>query len=112
MRAGRSAPIATDPDIYRGQRYAEAYKLVDSGVWQLMPDRAVMNVANPFKRSGMACAFKVTRVISLAAAEVSPITIEWYQKGSHRWSSGCRPTRGEFLIRRGGQQPLRRGSRR
>jgi hypothetical protein len=91
------------------QRYAEAYQF-DDGEWQAMPERSAMNVTNPFKRMGAACAFKITRVISLAAAEVPPLTIEWFAKTTQSWRADRVPTRGEFLVRRGGDlapRPIR-----
>ncbi len=101
------SPPARDPDVHRGERYAEAYQF-DDGIWQMMPDRTLMNVTNPFRRRGEACAFKIRRVITLAAAEVPPITIQWFRKKTRSWCNDRLPSRGEFLIRRGGEQLPRR----
>ena len=60
-----------------------------------------MKVTNPFKRSGLALAFKVGRVTPISPT-VPPFPIEWYSKQERRWRSDRLPTRGEFLIRRGG----------
>jgi len=103
------SPGARDPDLYgRDERHAQAYQLVGSDVWQEMPDRELMIATNPFKRRERACAYVVRKVIQIVAADVPPIKIEWYGKDKGEWSRERLPTRGEFMIRRGGEQPLRR----
>ena len=67
-----------------------------------------MFVTNPFKRQGRATAFIVTRV-DLVEPPIAPsVMVEWYARGKGEWSSGRLPTRGEFLVRRGGSATLRR----
>src|SRR5262245_43024034 len=102
-----ASPGAKDPDIHRGGLSASHYQYFSDDLWQEMPPPDVMNVTNPFKYSGRALAFKVRRVISLPAV-VPPLTIEWYSRSEQRWRSDRLPTRGEFLIRRGGSLPPRR----
>jgi len=68
-----------------------------------------MKVTNPFKRKGRALAFKVARVIPVSP-QVPPFDVEWYSKGDRTWRSDVLPTRGEFLIRKGGSSRPRRVS--
>ena len=103
------SPAAKDPDPHRGTVLATHYRYLNDDEWHEMPDPRVMKVSNPFKRRGLALAFKVRRVIPIPPA-VPPLTIEWYSKGERRWRSDPLPTRGEFLIRRGGRLPPRRVS--
>lgn len=101
---------ARDPDIYKGQRLATAYQYVDCETWEAMPDPTIMKVTNPFKRMGLAVAFKVRRVIAIEPSEVPPVSVEWYAKKERRWRGDRLPTRGEFLIQRGGTHRPRRVS--
>jgi hypothetical protein len=101
-----NSPGARDPDLHRGTRFATRYQDFGSSVWHTMPDQGQMNVTNPFKRQGCALAFRVVRVISMEPA-VPPFAVEWYSKRQQCWRSGPLPTRGEYLIRRGGSTALR-----
>lgn len=66
-----------------------------------------MFVTNPFKRQGLATAFKVTSV-DLVQPPIAPdVMVEWFARGKREWSSRRLPTRGEFLLRRGGHATLR-----
>lgn len=103
------SPGARDPDRHRGTLLASHFRYVDSGDWKAMPAPDVMKVTNPFKREGLALAFKVARVLPISP-QVPPFEIEWYSKGDRAWRSDALPTRGEFLIRRGGRVRLRRVS--
>ena len=40
--------------------------------------------------------------------QVPPFDVEWYSKGDRAWRSDVLPTRGEFLIRKGGRVRPRR----
>src|SRR5262249_49800870 len=91
---------ARDPDDNRGTLLATHYRYLAAGPWEPMPDPKIMKVTNPFKRRGLALAFKVQRVIALDPV-IPPFAVEWYAKGELRWRSDPLPTRGEFLIRRG-----------
>jgi hypothetical protein len=72
-----------------------------------MPEQHIMKVTNPFKRQGLALAFKVARVLPVSP-QVPPFDVEWYSKGDRAWRSDVLPTRGEFLIRKGGRVRPRR----
>lgn len=100
------SPGARDPDSHRGTLQATHHRDLDEKDWHAMPDPNEMKVTNPFKRRGLALAFKVRRVVTLNP-EIPPFTVEWYRKRDQRWRSDKLPTRGEFLIRRGGSTPLR-----
>jgi hypothetical protein len=71
-----------------------------------MPDPGLMKVTNPFKRRGLALGFRVRRVQQIEP-EVPPFNVEWFSRGEGDWRMDRVPTRGEFLIRRGGRLPLR-----
>ena len=96
------SPNAIDRDPHRGTLLGTHYRDVGDDEWRVLPDPSVMKVANPFKRNGLALAFKVGRVTPISPAVKPPFTIEWYSKQELRWRSGPLPTHGEFLIRRGG----------
>ena len=97
---------ARDPDAHRGTLLATHFSDLDESQWQAMPDQSVMKVTNPFKRRDRALAFKVRRVVVLDPVAPS-LTVEWYAKRQQCWRSDRLPTRGEFLIRRGGSAKLR-----
>jgi hypothetical protein len=101
------SPSARDPDVHRGQLLATHYQWPREGEWNEMPIPDQMKVTNPFKRRGLALAFRVRRVIEIAPT-VAPFKIEWYSKKDQMWRSDRLPTRGEFLVRRGGSAYLRR----
>ena len=97
-----------DPDLHEGKLFATHYRhLIGDDQWRDMPDRKLMNVTNPFKRRGRALAFTVANVIEVDPV-VPPFALEWYCKGQERWLSDKLPTRGEYLIQRGGILPPRR----
>ena len=98
---------ARDPDQHRGALLASHFRHVDDGDWQAMPEQHIMKVTNPFKRQGLALAFKVARVLPVSP-QVPPFDVEWYSKGDRAWRSDVLPTRGEFLIRKGGRVRPRR----
>ena len=101
------SPGARDPDDHRGALLASHYRYLRDGDWQPMPDPRIMKVTNPFKRRGLALGFKVSRVLSVPPT-IPPFPIEWYAKGERTWRADALPTRGEFLIRRGGSVSPRR----
>jgi hypothetical protein len=101
------SPAARDPDQHRGTLLASHFRHVDNGGWQAMPEQHVMKVRNPFKRQGLALAFKVARVLPVSP-QVPPFDVEWYSKSNRAWRSDVLPTRGEFLIRKGGRVRPRR----
>lgn len=93
------SPGARDPDRYKGTLPATHYRELDESEWRAMPDPNVMKVTNPFKRRGLALAFKVRRVIALDPV-IPPIRVEWFRKRDCTWRSDVLPTRGEFLVRK------------
>ncbi len=95
------SPSAKDPDAHRGTLLGTHYQYSGDDEWRVLPDPRDMKVTNPFKRKGLALAFKVGRVTPIVPT-VPPFTIEWYSKQERRWRSDRLPTHGEFLIRRGG----------
>jgi hypothetical protein len=103
------SPGARDPDQHRGTLLASHFRYLQGGAWQAMPEPHVMKVTNPFKRQGLALAFKVGRVLPVSP-QVPPLELEWYSKSDRAWRSDALPTRGEFLIRRGGTLRPRRVS--
>lgn len=103
------SPSARDPDQHRGTLLATHYRDIGNREWVAMPDPGLMKVTNPFKRRGLALGFKV-RDVHLLTNEVPPFNIEWFAKRDRQWRSDTLPTRGEFLIRRGGRAQLRRVS--
>jgi hypothetical protein len=66
-----------------------------------------MFVTNPFKRRKLASALKITRVEIVQPAVVPPGAFEWFARTTEQWSSRPLPTRGEFLVRWGGEAKLR-----
>jgi len=103
------SPAARDPDIHQGQLLATQYRYIGESVWRSMPDPDQMKVTNPFKRRGLALAFKVRRVVEIQPT-IPPIQISWFLKRDRSWCSQPLPTRGEYLVRRGGACTLRRVS--
>ena len=101
------SPGARDPDTNKGTLLASHFRYLQDQVWYAMPDPDVMKVTNPFKRQGLALAFKVSRVIEIAPV-IPPFGVEWYSRGDRNWHSDRVPTRGEFLVRRGGAIRARR----
>jgi hypothetical protein len=103
------SPAARDPDQHRGALLASHFRDVGIDDWQAMPEQHIMKVTNPFKRQGLALAFKVAHVFPVSP-QVPPFEVEWYSKSDDAWRSDALPTRGEFLIRKGGRIRPRRVS--
>ena len=103
------SPAARDPDIHKGQLLAKQYRHIGESAWKTMPDPDQMKVTNPFKRRGLSLAFKVRRVVEIQPT-IPPIQITWFLKRDRSWCSQPLPTRGEYLVRRGGACNLRRVS--
>jgi hypothetical protein len=103
------SPTAQDPFPNAKPRRATHYRFLNESIeWQAMPSGdGVMFVTNPFKRQGLATAFKITRVEVLHPPVTPAATVEWFARGQEQWSSRDLPTRGEFLVRRGGKANLR-----
>lgn len=101
------SPKSLDPDAHQGRLLASEYRLLGDKEWQPMPHPDEMKVTNPFKRRGLALAFRVRRIIQFEPI-TPPFGIEWYSKQEQRWRSDRLPTRGEYLIRKGGDASLRK----
>jgi hypothetical protein len=95
------SPKAVDPDLNRGEVAATHYRELASESWQAMPAQDILKVTNPFKNQGRALAFKVVGVHPIEPA-VPSFGVEWYSRQERRWRGDKVPTRGEYLIRRGG----------
>jgi len=102
------SPSARDPDVDKGTLLASHFRYLNESSWQPMPDPNIMKVTNPFKRKGLALGFKVNRVTEISPT-TPPFGVEWYSREKRCWRSDIAvPTRGEFLIRRGGSIPPRK----
>lgn len=104
--AGRVRSCRWRPSGGLSRTGANCAKIPLESDWQPMPDPHLMKVTNPFKRSGQALAFKVSRVF--VPLTQPPFPVEWYWKAQNIWCPDHVPTRGEFLIRRGGTHRPRR----
>lgn len=103
------SPSARDPDSHNGTRLATHYQYFSDADWQPMPDPSLMKVTNPFKIHGRALAFRVRQVIPMSPT-IPPFAIQWYSRQEKIWCDGKLPTRGEYLVRRGGTHRARRVS--
>lgn len=100
------SPSARDPKPSADQHRATHYRGVPDADWHPMPDEGTMYVTNPFKRGGLAAVFVVRRVTAVTPV-IPPIGVSWFSRSEGRWRDDPLPTRGEFLIRRGGGARLR-----
>lgn len=103
------SPKAQDPFPNEKPRRATHYRFLNESIeWHPMPSGDEdMFVTNPFKRQGLATALKITRV-EIVQSPVAPTgAVEWFARSKEQWSSRSLPTRGEFLVRRGGEAKLR-----
>jgi len=96
------SPGARDPDENEGNLLASHFRYVSETSWRAMPNPRIMKVTNPFRRKGLALGFRVRRVITFEPVN-PPFGVEWYSRGNATWRSDRIPTRGEYLIRRGGR---------
>jgi hypothetical protein len=104
------SPKAADPSAVGKPKQiipCSQYSLVDGArKWQPMPD--TVRVPHPFLgERNEASAFVVSGIIE--ARNNAPAAAEWYSK-SGEWRADRVPTRGEYLIRAGGEIPLRPAS--
>ena len=100
------SPNARDPDTNKGALLASHFRYLQETTWQRMPSPKIMKVTNSFRRKGFALGFKVSRVVEIEPI-VPPFGVQWYSRGERIWRFDRVPTRGEFLIRRGGTMALR-----
>ena len=82
-----------------------SYCFAPAGNWVPMPDK--IKVPHPFRpNKSLASAFIVERIFH-PIEEFSSPSVEWLRKSSG-WDQSKVPTRGEYLIRRGGINRMRR----
>ena len=102
------SPNAQDPDPSATESLASHYRFHCDPLWTQMPMPEIMKVTNPFKRSDRATGFRVNRIEVFSEPVAPRFNIKWYCKKDNDWRSiGKLPTRGEYLIRRGGEVALR-----
>lgn len=82
------------------------YLLAHAKDW--LPIPSTIQIPHPFNNTNTATAFVVKRLIHPAEElhNQPSFAVEWFSQGE--WRNDKVPTRGEYLIRRGGQLPLRR----
>ena len=83
-----------------------SFRFVDESAWRPMP--RPIKIPHPFRPGKtIASAFVVEAVIYPLEPFQLP-GIEWFSRTKGPWCQGNLPTRGEYLIRRGGTNPMRR----
>lgn len=85
------------------------YRFAGGTKWQRMPPQ--VKVPHPFRpgEKRVASAFVVQRVECLDEPLLLPVGVKWRRLKDGLWHHNKRvPTRGEYLIRRGGTIPMRR----
>lgn len=94
---------ATDPSGAVG--YCSSYRMVDDDSWQAIPN--TIKIPHPIGKKQEASAFVVEDIIHpLKAVELFPA--QWHTLNGKPWRDDHIPTRGEYLIRRGGNSDVRR----
>ena len=100
------SPGAVDPaetGVPVAAAECQSYRLVGETPWRPRP--AGVRVPHPFRGTKrQAAAFVVQRVLYPVEPFVLP-TVQWFSQG--QWQDARVPTRGEYLIRRGGTTPMR-----
>lgn len=100
---------AVDP-AHEGARVrpidCRSYRFVGQAGWRPIPEG--VRVPHPFRPGKkLASAFVVQRVIQPVEPFELP-AVEWFSPSKGPWCQGKVPTRGEFLIRPGGTNSMRR----
>src|SRR5262249_36923242 len=98
---------AVDPDSETNSRTVACaqYRILGSTHWQPMPK--AIEVKYPFRPGKeIASAFVVSSIHHPVRPPKRP-PIEWVSLNNGPWRDEKLPTRGEYLIRRGGQFPMR-----
>lgn len=80
------------------------YRTVDNEADAAIPN--AIQIPHPMGKSDRACAFVMEEIV-IPRANIELFPAEWYRTGG-TWEETRIPTRGEFLIRRGGQINVRR----
>jgi hypothetical protein len=93
--AERGAPV--------GVRYCRSYRPACQRDWKAIP--GTVKVPHPMRaRNRDPSAFMVQRIV-YPTERLPSVAVEWFSKG--QWQVKPLPTRGEYLIRRGGLEGLR-----
>ena len=109
------SPNAVDPALVEGSLskpiHCQSYRFVGGKDTQWKPMPAGVSVPHPFrpsKEQKLASAFVVKRIIFPVKPFDGP-EVEWFSlnKGPCRWCQEKIPTRGEYLIRPGGEIAMR-----
>jgi hypothetical protein len=98
---------AVDPAANTESRTIDCgrYRFVDESGWRPIP--GAIRVPHPFRPEKiLASAFVVDRVYHPIGSVRRP-AVEWYSLNNGPWRQERIPTRGEYLIRRGGKVPMR-----
>jgi len=83
-----------------------SYRFIENGAWLPLPD--ALRVPHPLRpTSNEASAFVVQRVVH-PMDSLEPPTIEWFSLKKGPWRREMVPTRGEYLIRPGSGERMRR----
>jgi len=83
--------------------HCRSYRLACTEAWLPLPE--ALKVPHPFKgEKKYASAFVVRQIVHPVEPFPSP-TVQWFSKGE--WLDTSVPTRGEYLIRRGGSARMR-----
>lgn len=83
-----------------------SYRLIGDAAWKPLPN--AISVPHPFRPgSNKASAFVVQRVVYPVDSFELP-TVEWFSLKKGPWRRERVPTRGEYLIRAGGGERMRR----
>lgn len=81
------------------------YRFVNSDKWEDIPD--VIQIPHPFGHKDEALAFKVRAIYKPEEIDL-PQGINWLYIKDNKWREDRLPTRGEYLIKSGGQCKLRK----
>jgi hypothetical protein len=102
----RAAVDPARPGTPNGVVNCQSLRFVDESVWRPMP--SPIKIPHPFRPGKtLASAFVVEAVIYPLEPFQLP-AVEWFSPTKGPWCQGSVPTRGEYLIRRGGTNPMRR----
>ena len=97
-------------DPARKTQLCSSYHMVNEEAEHVIPN--TIRIPHPLGKKNRASAFVVKEIItphtnSPAFTDIELFSAEWYRKNGI-WEDASIPTRGEYLIRRGGQEKIRR----
>jgi hypothetical protein len=94
---------ASDPS--GAVEYGSSYCMIDDDSWQAVP--SAIKIPHPIGKKYEASAFVVADIVHpIKAIELFPA--QWHTLNGGPWRDDIIPTRGEYLIRRGGSLNIRR----